>query len=65
MGGPSPGLCDSSDHGKRQTKEQAVLDIDNPLLTSRVIWGKLHTHSSEAYLRDRVVGDSEIIHRHT
>lgn len=76
MEGPSPGLCDNSDHGKRQAKEQAMLDIANPLLPSGFIWGKLRTHSksqlvlflngdSEAYLRDRVVGGSEIIHRHT
>lgn len=75
MEGPSPGLCDHSDHGKRQAKELAMHDIATPLLPSRFIWGKLRTRSkshfilflngdSEAYLRDRVVGGSEIIHRH-
>lgn len=54
MEGLSPGLCDSSDHGKRQSNEeqsmclaqkQAILDIASPLHTSRFILGKLLTHS--------------------
>lgn len=59
----------------RAAEKQAMLDIANPLLTSRFIWGKLRTHSksqlvfflngdSEAYFRDRVEGGSENIRRH-